>query len=306
MDSFKELNAFSLVARKGSLSAAARCEGVTPAIISRRIDALEARLGVRLLTRSTRALTLTYEGEMFLKDCLRILNDLANAEAAVAQGSVRVRGHLKITAPAAFGRRHVAPLLMDFLRDHPDLTASLELTDRMVDLMDEGIDCAVRIGELVDSSMVAARLGEVRRVVVGSPSYLQRYGVPCSVEELSAHRCLTLATQSGWAFRDARQPTLTIVVKVPGPLVCNDGAVLHGAALAGMGLAWRSRWEIAPDLRAGRLVAVLEQWAAPPIGIHAIYPRREHLPPRLRLFIDLLKATYGQPGYWDECRTSVP
>lgn len=300
MDWFKELNAFSLVARKGSLSAAARCEGVTPAIISRRIDALEDRLGVRLLTRSTRALTLTYEGEMFLKDCMRILNDLANAEAAVAQGSVRVRGHLKITAPAAFGRRHVAPLLMDFLRDHPDLTASLELTDRLIDLMDEGIDCAVRIGELVDSSMVAARLGEVRRVVVGSPSYLQRYGVPHSVEELSAHRCLTLATQAGWAFRDPRRPALTTLVKVPSPLVSNDGAVLRAGALAGMGLAWRSHWEVAADLRTGRLVAVLEQWAAPPIGIHALYPQRAHLPPRLRLFIDLMKETYGRADYWEE------
>ncbi|HMM75466.1 MAG TPA: LysR family transcriptional regulator [Gammaproteobacteria bacterium] len=300
MDWFKELNAFSLVARKGSLSAAARCEGVTPAIISRRIDALEDRLGVRLLTRSTRALTLTYEGEMFLKDCMRILNDLANAEAAVAQGSVRVRGHLKITAPAAFGRLHVAPLLMDFLRDHPDLTASLELTDRLIDLMDEGIDCAVRIGELVDSSMVAARLGEVRRVVVGSPSYLQRYGVPHSVEELSAHRCLTLATQAGWVFRDPRRPALTILVKVPSPLVSNDGAVLRAGALAGMGLAWRSHWEVAADLRTGRLVAVLEQWAAPPIGIHALYPQRAHLPPRLRLFIDLMKETYGRADYWEE------
>jgi len=300
VDWFKELNAFSLVARKGSLSAAARCEGVTPAIISRRIDALEDRLGVRLLTRSTRALTLTYEGEMFLKDCMRILNDLANAEAAVAQGSVRVRGHLKITAPAAFGRLHVAPLLMDFLRDHPDLTASLELTDRLIDLMDEGIDCAVRIGELVDSSMVAARLGEVRRVVVGSPSYLQRYGVPHSVEELSAHRCLTLATQAGWVFRDPRRPALTILVKVPSPLVSNDGAVLRAGALAGMGLAWRSHWEVAADLRTGRLVAVLEQWAAPPIGIHALYPQRAHLPPRLRLSIDLMKETYGRADYWEE------
>ena len=300
MDSFKELHAFSLVARKGSLSAAARCEGVTPAIISRRIDALEERLGVRLLTRSTRALTLTYEGEMFLKDCMRILNDLVDAEAAVTQSSLRVRGHLKITAPAAFGRHHVAPLLMDFLRDHPDLTASLELTDRLIDLMDEGIDCAVRSGELGDSSMIAARLGEVRRVVVGSPSYLQRYGVPRSVEDLSTHRCLALASQTGWSFRDARRPELTAVVKVPGPLVCNDGAVLHAGALAGMGLAWRSHWEIAADLRAGRLVAVLEQWAVPAIGIHAIYPQRQHLPPRLRLFIDLMKATYGRADYCEE------
>ncbi|MBI4695891.1 MAG: LysR family transcriptional regulator [Gammaproteobacteria bacterium] len=300
MDSFKELTAFSLVARKGSLSAAARCEGVTPAIISRRLDALEERLGVRLLTRSTRALTLTYEGETFLEDCLRILDDLANAEAAVAQGGVRVRGHLKLTAPAAFGRRHVAPLLMDFLRDHPDVSASLELTDRLIDLMGEGIDCAIRIGELVDSSMVASRLGEVRRVVVASPSYLQRCGVPAEPGEIAEHRCLALATQSGWSFRDPGRPEHTLVVKVRGPLVCNDGAVLHAGALGGMGLAWRSRWEVAADLRAGRLVAVLEQWTAPPVGIHAIYPQRKHLPPRLRLFIDLMKATYARGDYWDE------
>lgn len=299
MSKLKELEAFALVATKGSLTAAAAAEGVTPAIIGRRLDALEDRLGVRLLVRTTRKLSLTQEGHAFLEDCQRILADLANAEAAVSQGSARVRGHLKVTAPAGFGRKHVAPLMLEFLRNHTDLSASLDLSDRAVDLVNEGFDCAVRLGGLVDSSLVAVRLGEMRRVVVGSPSYFERFGVPRSLEDLQRHSCLGLSAQGGWDFRDPNHGGRSVLFKPSGRFVCNDGAVLREWALAGMGLAWRSIWEVGDDLRWGRLASVLDDLALPPVGIHAVFPQRRHLPLRVRLFIDMLQTNYSRPDYWD-------
>ena len=297
MSKLKELEAFVQVAQKGSLTAAAAGEGVTPAIIGRRLDALEDRLGVRLLVRTTRKLTLTQEGEAFLEDCQRILTDLANAEAQLSLGSTRASGHLKVTAPAGFGRKHVAPLLREFLHDHPEVSASLDLSDRTADLVGEGIDCAVRLGGLVDSSLVAVRLGEMKRVVVGSPAYFQQRGVPRSLDDLAQHDCLALPTQPGWDFMVADK---FVLFKPPGRFACNDGAVLHEWALAGMGLAWRSLWEVGEDLRWGRLVSVLDDFATAPVGIHAVFPQRRHLPLRVRLFIDLLKDNYARPDYWDK------
>jgi DNA-binding transcriptional LysR family regulator len=299
MSKLKELEAFVLVATKGSLTAAAAAEGVTPAIMGRRLDALEDRLDVRLVVRTTRKLTLTQEGHAFLEDCQRILADLASAESSVALGSGRARGHLRVTAPAGFGRKHVAPLLLDFLRAHTEVTASLDLSDRTVDLVNEGFDCAVRLGGMVDSSLVAVRLGEMRRVVVGSPGYFLQFGVPATLDDLHRHSCLALSTQSGWDFRDPVHPGRSLLFKPPGRFVCNDGAVLHEWALAGMGLAWRSVWEVGEDLRWGRLVSVLDDFATPPVGIHAVFPQRRHLPLRVRLFVEMLQSSYGRPDYWD-------
>ncbi|WP_143188527.1 LysR family transcriptional regulator, partial [Burkholderia ubonensis] len=166
MDRFKQIETFVAVAAKGSLSAAAHAEGVAPAIIGRRLDALEERLGVKLLVRTTRKLTLTFEGSAFLEDCQRVINDMQNAEASVSAGGVKASGHLRISAPAGFGRRHVAPLVPEFSSAHPDVSVTLDLSDRMVDLVNEGFDCAVRLGELPDSSLVSLKLGENRRVCV--------------------------------------------------------------------------------------------------------------------------------------------
>lgn len=274
----------------------ARLEGVTPAVIGRRIDALEQRLGVRLLSRTTRRITLTFEGSAFLEDCQRILHDLANAEASVSLGGVKASGHIRISAPAGFGRRHVAPLVRRFLQDNPDVTCSLDLTDRVVDLINEGIDCAVRIGGLTDSNLVSVRLADNRRVVVASPAYLARRGVPATPAALDQHVCLSLGEQRGWLFRDTQGEIFA--VKVGGRLECNDGAVLHEWALAGDGLAWRSLWEVEADLRAGRLVSVLDDWAAPETGIYAVFPYRRHLALRVRLLVDFFKSRYGSPEYW--------
>jgi len=295
MDQFKQISAFVNVASRGSLSAAARVEGVTPAIIGRRLDALEERLGAKLLLRTTRRISLTFEGAAFLEDCQRILRELADAEGAVSLGGIRPGGHLKISAPAGFGRRHVAPLLVDYMAANPEVTVSLDLSDRVVDLVEENVDCAIRIGELADSTLISIRLGEMRRVVVGSPGYLARFGVPPAPTFLAEHNCLSLRQQRGWTLRVEGEIR---VIKVAGGFECNDGAVLHDWALAGKGLAWRSLWEVGADITAGRLVPVLDEYAAPPVGIHAVVPQRRHLPLRVRLFIDLLKAHWRDSDYW--------
>lgn len=298
MDGLKQIQSFVDVATQGSLSAAARREGVTPAVIGRRLDALEQRLGVRLLLRTTRRISLTFEGSAFLEDCQRILNDLANAEASVSLGGVKASGHIKVSAPAGFGRRHVAPLVRQFLEDHPDVSCTLDLSDRMVDLVNEGVDCAVRIGEMGDSSLVPIRLAEMHRVIVASPDYLARRGRPHLPEDLLSHDCLSLTQQRGWLLRDPADLANTLTVKVAGRFECNDGAVLHDWVLAGKGLAWRSMWEVGEDMAAGRLVSVLDEFATPPMGIYAVFPQRRHLPLRVRLLIDALKHAYNAPGYW--------
>lgn len=291
MDRFKQIETFVAVASRGSLSAAAQAEGVAAAVIGRRIDALEERLGVKLFVRTTRRITLTFEGTAFIEDCQRILHEFHNAEAAVSLGGIRASGHIRVTAPAGFGRRHVAPLVASFVTLHPEVTLSLDLSDRLVDIVNESIDVAVRIGQLDDSSLVDVRLADNQRVVVASPDYLARRGVPQHPDALQQHDCLTLGSGSsqarGWLFTIDGKPR---AVRVTGALECNDGAVLHEWSLQGYGLAWRSMWEVAAEIESGRLVRVLDAFQAPDNAIHALYPQRRHLPLRVRMFIDHLKA----------------
>jgi DNA-binding transcriptional LysR family regulator len=299
VDRFKQIETFVAVAARGSLSAAAAAEGVAPAVVGRRLDALEARLGVKLLVRTTRRITLTFEGSAFLEDCQRVLRDFHDAEASVSAGGVKASGHLRVTAPAGFGRRHVAPRLPAFLAAHPEVSVSLDLSDRVVDIVNEGIDVAVRIGPLDDTSLVGIKLADNARVVVASPAYVASHGAPAHPDDLQRHACLTFGTRGsqarGWQFSvDGAQ----VAVRVGGALECNDGAVLHAWALAGHGLAWRSMWEVADDLAEGRLVTVLDAYRAPDNAVHALFPQRRHLPLRVRMFIDHLKHGFSRPGSW--------
>ena len=337
MAKLKQLESFVSVVARGSLTAAARAEGVAPAIMGRRLDALEERLGVKLLVRTTRRIALTHEGSAFLEDCQRLLADLANAEASVSAGGVKASGHLRITAPAGFGRRHVAPLVARFREQHADVTITLNLSDRVIDLAGEGFDCAVRVGDLPDSSLVSVRMADNRRMCVATPRYLQLHGTPQHPGELARFDCLTLSSEAsqtrGWAFRVPRnakgrqqEGDLTgagvqrnaegrqqegvvtgaaadddwevIHLKPGGPLDCSDGQVLHDWCLGGYGIAWRSTWEVETEIAAGRLVAVLEEFSAPPNGIYAVFPQRKHLPLRVRLWIDFLKHHYSRAEFW--------
>jgi DNA-binding transcriptional LysR family regulator len=299
MDKFKQIETFCTVVAKGNLTAAANAEGVAAAIIGRRLDALEERLGVKLLVRTTRRISLTHEGSAFLEDCQRLLADWSNAEASVSAGGVKASGHLRITAPAGFGRRHVAPLVPQFRLAHADVTFSLNLSDRVVDIAGEGFDCAVRVGDLPDSSLVSVRLADNRRLCVASPAYLKRCGVPKLPQELSHHDCLMLSSDAsqmrGWAFViDGKTEHL----RPGGPLDCSDGQVLHDWCLAGHGIAWRSTWEVAQEIANGQLVQLLGDFAAPPNGIYAVFPQRKHLPLRVRLWVDFLKHHYAQAEFW--------
>lgn len=299
MDRLKQIESFVAVATKGSLTAAALGEGVAPAVMGRRIDALEERLGVKLLVRTTRRISLTHEGSAFLEDCQRVLADMANAESSVSAGGVKASGHLRITAPAGFGRRHVAPLIPEFLARHPDVSVSLNLSDRVVDIVNEGFDCAVRVGDLPDSSLVSTRLADNRRLCVATPGYLKRAGTPKHPSELSRHSCLTLSSDAsqtrGWAFMVDGGLTH---LRPSGRLDCSDGQVLHDWCVAGLGIAWRSTWEVENDIAQGRLVSVLDAFAAAPNGIYALFPHAKHLPLRVRLWIDFLKMNYGSAAYW--------
>lgn len=321
MDKLKQMESFVSVATRGSLTAAAQAEGVAPAIMGRRLDALEERLGVKLLVRTTRRISLTHEGSAFLEDCQRLLTDVANAEASVSAGGVKASGHLRITAPGGFGRRHVAPLVPKFRELHADVTISLNLSDRVVDIAGEGYDCAVRVGDMPDSSLVSVRMADNRRLCVATPEYLQRHGTPAHPQELSRFDCLVLSSDAsqtrGWAFRvprnaQGRQPESALAgaasakddghevihLRPNGPMDCSDGQVLHDWCLSGHGIAWRSTWEVEQEIAAGRLVAVLDEFAAPPNGIYAVFPQRKHLPLRVRLWVDFLKHHYGQPDFW--------
>ena len=295
----KQIESFVAVATKGSLTAAANAEGVAPAVIGRRIDALEARLGVKLMVRTTRRITLTHEGSAFLEDCQRLLTDWASAEASVSAGGVKASGYLRITSPAGFGRRHVAPLVPRFLALHPEVNVSLNLSDRVVDIVNESFDCAVRVGDLPDSSLVSVRLSDNRRLCVATPAYLKRAGTPQHPSELTRHECLTLSSDAsqtrGWAFNVDGE---VIHLRPSGRLDCTDGQVLHDWCLAGLGIAWRSTWEVEHEVASGQLVSVLDEFAAPPNGIYAVFPHAKHLALRVRLWIDFLKHSYGDPMYW--------
>lgn len=299
MDRYTEIRSFVLVAEKGSFAAAALIEGVTPVVLGRRLDGLEARLGVKLMHRSTRGLRLTDLGEQFLDQSRQLLRDFDEVERGISSGRTAVRGHLVVSAPAAFGRRHVAPHATAFKALHPDLRMSFNFTDRVVDLVREGYDMAIRIGEVTDPNYVAVRLFANRRVVCGTPAYFERHGVPRQPEDLARLNCLAFnlagGQQRGWTFlRDGR----LFAVRVEGDLACNDGELLYGWVRQGLGVGWRSTWEIQAELKRGELVTVLDEFAVPSYDIQAVYPQQRHLPAKVRHFIDYLKTVYNQPGFW--------
>jgi DNA-binding transcriptional LysR family regulator len=299
MDRFKQIETFVRVADAGSLAAAALEEGVSPVILGRRIDALEKRLGVKLMYRSTRRLVVSEEGAAFLERCRGLLSEWDQAENELMAGRRSVNGHLIVSAPAAFGRKHVAPLAPEFLKDKPELQVSFNLTDRVVDLVREGYDLSIRIGGAVDPNFVAVKLATNRRVVCGTPEYFRKHGKPKALEDLPNHNCFAFNLQGGqnrgWYFR--RNGKLT-TVRVSGTLDCNDGELLHRWVSEGLGLGWRSTWEIDQQLARGELETVLDEYALPDYDILAVYPQQRYVPAKVRYFIDYLKEVYARKDYW--------
>jgi len=299
MDRYTQIESFVQIIEHGSLAAAALHAGITPVMMGRRLDALERRLGTQLVHRSTRRLALTEQGATFLDECRRLLAQWDEAEASVSAQRHQASGHLVVTAPAAFGRLHVAPHAAAFLQQNPEVKLSFNLSDRVVDMVREGYDLSLRIGGEIDPSFVAIKLASNRRLVCGTPDYFQRHGRPETLEDLAQHNCLAFnlqgGQQRGWYFQNHGKP---VTVRVEGSLDCNDGELLHRWVSEGLGIGWRSTWEIQGQLQRGELVTVLDDFALPAYDIMAVYPRQRHLPAKVRFFVEHLKAVYAEPGYW--------
>ncbi|MDR1710168.1 MAG: LysR family transcriptional regulator [Candidatus Accumulibacter sp.] len=290
MDGFSDLYLFTLVARHRSLAAAARELGVTPPAVSKRLAGLERRLGVRLTNRGTRRLTLTPEGELYLADGARILDELSELEQLVTRGRGKPSGLLRVNASFGFGRAHVAPAVSQFAARYPAMQIQLHLTDRPLNLQEEGFDLGIRFGEAPDMRVNARLLLKNRRIVCASPAYLERHGRPAAPQDLTRHACIVLRENDSaygtWHFsRGGRAET----VKVGGALSSNDGGVTLRWALDGHGVAVRSQWEIAGHIERGELVPLLAEWALPNADIHAIYLERHKLSAKLRSFVDFLE-----------------
>lgn len=297
MSDFTDMDVFARVVTAGSMSAAGREMGLSPAVVSKRLRRLEDRLGTRLLQRTTRQISLTEAGQGFFDRVTAILASIEEAESFVSRRSAVARGVLRVSAPTSFGRMHIAPLLHPFLKANPDLSINLILSDDFVDIVGDGFDLAVRIAELTDSSLVARRLAPTHRFLCASPDYLARHGEPATIEDLHDHACLATATQDPWRLAG---PHGMVMVRTSAPLQTNSSEVVREAVLAGMGIALRSTWDVGPDLRAGRLQVVLPHYhASHNVGVYAVYPSRRFLPAKVRVFIDYLAGCYGPEPAWD-------
>ena len=301
LDRVTGLEVFARVAALGSLSAAARSLGLSQTMVTKHVGAIEARLGVKLLHRTTRKLTLTEAGRRYLDSAERILAELAEADASATAERLDVSGTLRLNAPVSFGVRELVPRLTGFFRQYPSLTVDVGLSDRMVDLVEEGWDMAVRIGVLRDQTMIARRLAPCRLLLAASPAYLAERGIPRTLADLARHNCLvyTLAQTIGvdqWMFGHDGQTAGPI----RGNLRASNGDALVAAAVADQGLIYQPTFLVGDDLRAGRLVAVhLDVPPAELPGIFAVYPRNRKPPAKVRAIVDFLAQTFGPTPPWD-------
>jgi DNA-binding transcriptional LysR family regulator len=294
---------FSKVVEAGSLSAAARELGVSTAVVSRTLAALEARLGVRLVNRTTRSLHLTDEGASYYETSQRILGEIDEADAAVTSRRVEPQGVLRVALPASFGHQHIAPLVPRFAQRYPKVELALSLSDRAINLIEEGFDLAVRIAELKDSSLAARKLAPNRRVVCASPAYLRAHGEPKTPQDLARHNCLVASWEHGFAMAwEYKSPVgKRGSVRVTGRYACDNWEVLRDWAIAGLGVALKSTWDVRKQLEEGSLVALLPGYDfGSDVGIYAVYPHRRHLPAKTRVFIDFLAESFGPEPYWDQ------
>ncbi|MEL7430063.1 MAG: LysR family transcriptional regulator [Pseudomonadota bacterium] len=297
MNRFDDLDVFARVVSAGSMSSAARDMGLSPAVISKRLQRLEQRLGTRLLNRTTRQISLTESGEGLYERAVAILAALEEAEDFVARRANQASGTLKISAPTSFGRMHLAPHLSKFLHANPGLTLNLDLSDGFADIISGGFDLAIRIGELPDSSLVARKLAPVRRVLCATPRYLKRAGTPAKLEDLDQHSLIAPHNQGPWKLEGKEGQ---IIYRPVSTLVTNSSEVVRETVLSDLGIALRSTWDIGAELKAGKLQRVLPAYSSSKgLGIYAVYPSRTFLPAKVRVFIDYLAELFGPSPYWD-------
>lgn len=299
MTAIADLEIFARVARTGNMSAAGRELGLSPAVVSKRVSLLEERLGTRLFQRTTRQLTLTETGEGYFKRVVDILGLIAEAEDFVSRRNTTPRGVLKVTAPTAFSRLHIAPYLPQFLAKYPEIELDFHLTDNFVDIIREGFDLAIRIGELRDSSLVQRKLASDRRVICASSKYIETFGAPMSLAELAFHNCLSAGAQDHWRLQG---PDGQHQLKVKGNIRSNSLEFARVALMAGLGIALRSTWDVGAELESGALKVLLPQYTgADAVAIHAVYPCRDFMPEKVNVFIDFLSEIYGGEPYWNQC-----
>ena len=300
MSELEDLRSFVEVVESGGLNRAAARLGVSKSILSRRITRLETELGTHLLNRSTRGISPTEAGVEFKLRCDRILAELEEAREAVAQQGRSVRGRLRLSAPLSFGVRHVAPVLANLARLHPALELDVSYSDRVVDLLGERFDAAIRIGSLRDSSLVARRIAPVRAVVVASPDYLARHGRPRTPQDLSAHQCLIYTGRlvPEWQFQSGKR---WIAVRPEGRLRSDSGEAILQWAIAGLGIADAPSFLVADAIASGALEPLLLEYPTPEYGIYVVRPPGPYVPRKIRVLIDTLVERFGGSPDWDPC-----
>ena len=290
-----EMAFFSLLARCGSFSAAARELGLSPAAVSKRLAQLEARLGVALMQRTTRRIALTAEGELYLAHARRILAEIDDMEQLVSSSVAAPKGLLRVNATLGFGRSQVAPLISDFVKKYPEVQVQLQLTVNPPPLHEDAFDVGIRFGEPPDARVIARRLAPNRRLLCAAPAYLAREGMPRQPHELAQHNCITIRQGDEayglWRLASGKRSE---TVKVRGNLSTNDGEIAVNWALAGHGILMRAEWDIAKYLRSGRLRPVLDNWQTPPADIYAVYPQRHQFAARVRSFVDFLVEAFEE------------
>jgi DNA-binding transcriptional LysR family regulator len=301
LDRLTGMQVFLRTAALGSFSAAGRAMGLSQTMVTKHVEALETRLGARLFQRTTRRLSLTDAGRLYLETCIRILPDIEDAERAILAERVEASGLLRLNAPVSFGGRHIAPALAEFAASHPRVTIELGLNDRVVDLVEEGWDLTIRIGHLASSTLIARQIAKISILICAAPSYLARSGTPRTVADLGRHACLgyTLSTAVGpdrWLFGTRSE----ISIAITGTLRSNNGDALREAAIAGQGIIYQPRFLLHDALADGRLIPLaLDHPPLPPLGVHAVWADRRHVSAKVRAMIDFLTARFANPP-WGE------
>jgi DNA-binding transcriptional LysR family regulator len=299
-DRLTALEVFARIVEGGSFTEAAAQLGLSRAAVSKHVTALEDRLGARLLNRTTRRCSPTEAGAAFYERCRQLLAELEEAEAEAGEAAVRPRGRLKVSAPMTFGARHLAPALPDYMAAYPDVRVDLTLDDRVVDLVQEAFDVAIRIARLDDSTLIARRLAPCRMLIVASPAYLARHGEPMVPADLARHDCLGYSYAARGGVWELSGPDGTTLQRVKGRLQANNGDVLAAAAAGGLGIVAGPSFILGDLVRAGRLRPVLPGYRLPELGIHAVWPPGRHVSAKLRSFVDFIAARFGPEPSWDQ------
>lgn len=300
MDRLRAYEVFATVVGKGSFLQAAKVLNTSPANVTRYVSELEAYLGARLLNRTSRHLSLTESGQALYERCRNILDEVAEAEAIAGSSALNPRGRLRINAPLSFGVLHLAPLWPLFAARYPEVELDVSLIDRVVDIVDEGFDLAIRISRAGPTTHVARKLAASRNIVCASPEYLARHGAPATPADLARHVCVGYShafTANDWQLID--ESGALHVAKVSYVMISNNGDTARAAALAGMGIIWQPTFLIGADLKAGRLVRVLPDYHMPDIDILALYPSRRHLGAKVRVMVDFLAESFAGTPPWD-------